>query len=143
MARDSDKNTAPSSQTWQPDANLNRSTARLVATEKTQIDTGRRWQHNFWVSDLGYLENVYSNLRQKIGFKPGDEMLDTYVNALIWGMFTTATTNAAVHFGKDCEENVHSIINTRGQKVRQLFEVSPLLIEEQWKSVEYQRLNGR
>ena len=31
----------------------------------------------------GYLEKVYSNLRQIIGRKPGDEMLDTYVNALI------------------------------------------------------------
>ena len=48
--------------------------------------------------------------------------------------------NAAVHLGKDYEEILHSIINTRGKKVRKLFEVSQLLIEEQETSVEYQRL---
>ena len=70
-------------------------------------------------------------------------MLDTNVNALIWKMFSTATMNAAVHLAKDYAENLHSIIHTRGKKVRQFFEVSQLLVEEQEKSVEYQRLNGR
>ena len=54
-----------------------------MATDKTQIDTGRRWEHNFLISDVGYLEKVFPNLRQKIGRKPGDGMLDTDVNALI------------------------------------------------------------
>ena len=57
-AGDSDKDTASSSQSWQSDVNLNRSTGRPVATKKTQKDTGRRWPHNFWASDVGYLEST-------------------------------------------------------------------------------------
>ena len=100
-----------------------------MATEKTGEDTGKRWLHNFWVSDAGFLEKVHSNL--KIGRKPGYDMLDTYVKALIRRMFMTATMIAAVHLGKDYEENLRSNKNTRGKKARQLFDISQLLIEEQ------------
>ena len=61
VARDTDKNTARALKRC--NRMLNGSTGRPVATGKTQIDTGRRWQHNLWVSDVGYLGKVNSDLR--------------------------------------------------------------------------------
>ena len=87
------------SRVWQPDANLNRSTGRPVAAEKTQEDMGQRL-HTFWVCDVKYFEKVHFNLRQKVGRKPGDE-----------------------------------IQTMRQQRVKQLFEISHLLIEEQQEEV--------
>ena len=83
------------------------STGRPVATEKTRKVTGRKWLHNFRVSEVKCLEKVHSNLRQKIDSKPDDEVLDTNENSLMWGMFMTVTMNAAVQLGQDNEENLH------------------------------------
>ena len=58
----------------------------------------KNWPNNFKI------EQVYSNLRQRIGRQPGDEMLDLNVTLLIWRMFMSATTGAAVHFGQDFQD---------------------------------------
>ena len=47
-----------------------------------------------------------------------------------------ATMNAAVHLGKDYEEQLHSIKSMRGKRVKQLFEKSRLLVEEQEEIIE-------
>ena len=35
-------------------------------------------------SNVGHLEKPYSNRRQKLGCQPGDDMLESDVNAMIW-----------------------------------------------------------
>ena len=57
------------------------------------------------VAHVPHLERVYSNLRQKIGRKSGDDMNDLDTKSLVWGMFMSATLDAAVHFGNYFLEN--------------------------------------
>ena len=67
----------------------------------------RQWPNNYRISfaSVPHLEKVCSKLRQKLGRKSGDDMNDLDTNLLIWGMFLSASLDAAVHLGKDCLEN--------------------------------------
>ena len=44
-------------------------------------------------------------MRQKIGRKSWDDMNGLDTNSLIWGMFMSATLDAAVQLGKESFEN--------------------------------------
>ena len=52
VARDTNEDTASSSQVWQSNANLDRSIGKPRATRKTQKVKGKNWPHNFWISDI-------------------------------------------------------------------------------------------
>ena len=121
---------------WQKDAERDESTRRLVATGTNQdllnfreSSEGTRrlvalmaensefidgndtvWLHNLHISTayVPHLEKVFSNVRQKLGRKPGDKMEDLDVNTSIWRVFMTATLQAADHLGNDYVENLHS-----------------------------------
>ena len=123
-AEDSNQNdAASSSQVRQKDAEMNASARRLAAAGRNQDldfqasarrlaaqnseiiddDDDSEWPNNNHISHayIPHLEKVYSNLRQKLGRKPGDNMEDLDVNTLLWGMFMTVTLQAAVHLGND------------------------------------------
>ena len=105
---------------WQSDVESNASAGRLAAEETNQnldfpasagkpaaegsglvdVDSARPNHFHTSVAHVPHLERVYSNLRQKIGRKSGDDMNDFDTNSLMWGMFMSATLDAAVHFGK-------------------------------------------
>ena len=116
-AEDSNYNdAASSSQVWQSDAKTNESAKRLAATGINQnlkfqasarrlaaensdvIDDDSEWPNNYRIfrAYVPQLEKVYSNLRQKLGRKPGVKMEDLDVNSLIWRMFLSVTLNAAI-----------------------------------------------
>ena len=85
------ENTASSSQVWHSDANTITSTLRPVA-ETTRKTTGTKLSHhNLEISrnNVGHLEKVYSNVRQKLGRQPGDDIPDIDVNAMfMWAGVT-------------------------------------------------------
>ena len=62
--------------------------------------------HNMTISPnfVGHLERVSSNVRQKHGRQPEDDMLEMDINMMIWGIFMSATLKAAVHRGQDRQE---------------------------------------
>ena len=71
------------------------------------VDVDSEWPNNYQISaaSVPHLENVYSNLRQKIGRKSGDDTNDLDTNSLIWEILMSATLDAAVHLGKDYLDN--------------------------------------
>ena len=110
-ARELSQDAASSSQVWQKDAEMDKSTRRLVAAEKDQEllnfhenlnsmrkleacgnsdinGVGKIWPQNLSVSTacVPHLEKVFSNVRQRYGLKLGDKMESLDVNAAIWGM---------------------------------------------------------
>ena len=123
VAEGLNENTASSSQVWHSDANT-------ITTNKT-IDT-KLFHHNFQISNVDHLKKVYSNVRLKLSRPQGDEMLDIDVNAMISGIFASATVKAAVHLGQDYQENLRTTKNnTDFKKVQTLFDISQKLIPNQ------------
>ena len=147
---------ASSSQVWQKDAEMDKSTRRLVAREKDQellnihenlkssrklvasgnsdIDgSGTIWPHNLHTSTayFSHLKKVLSNVRQRYGLKPGDNMEDLDVNTIIWGMFMSVTLQAAVHLGNEYAENLHSMNNQPKRTLKQFFNATEKLIRDQ------------
>ena len=101
-ARGWNENTASSSQVWHSDVNPNTSTGKPVAkTTKNPINT-KVSHHDLRISrnNVGHLEKVHSNVRQKLGRQPGDDMPEIDVNMLIWLTLMSATMKAAVHSGQ-------------------------------------------
>ena len=155
--REPNQDVASSSHVWQKDAEMDKSTRRLVAAEKDQehqnfhenlkstrklvahgnsdIDgIGTIWPHNLQTSIayVSHLEKFFSNVRQRYGRKPGDKMEDLDVNAIIWRMFMSVTLQATVHVGKDNAENLHSIKNQPKRTLKHLFNVTEkLMIRDQ------------
>ena len=129
------KDAASSSQVWQKDAEMDEGGRRPVATRTNQdllnfresSESTRRlvaltaettesidgndtvWPHNLHISTayVPHLEQVFSNARQKFGRKVEDKMEDLDVNTSRWGIFMTATLQAAVHLENDDVENLH------------------------------------
>ena len=59
----------------------------------------------------------FSNVRQKLSRPEGY----VEVSGMIWGIFMSATTEAAVYLGQDHEENLHGTKNTDFEQVKALF----------------------
>ena len=111
-----------------PGSEFSRKRARKLAAENSDIndEDSTKWPHNYRMSraNVPHLENVYSKSRQKLKRKPEDKMEDLDLNTLIWGMFMTATQQAAVHLGTDYFVNLHSNENQPQRTVKQLFDVT-------------------
>ena len=102
-AEDSNQNdAASSSQVWQSDVELNASAGKPAAEVSGIVDVDSARPNHFQMSvpHVPHLERAYSNLRQKIGRKSGDDMNNLDTNSLMWRMFMSATLDAAVHLGK-------------------------------------------
>ena len=85
----------------------------------------------WWQCDL---ETVHSNVRQKLNRPKGDTH-DIDVDAMICGIFMSATVKAAVHLGQDHQENLRTTKNTDFEKVIQLFDNSQKLILNQLEEI--------
>ena len=143
-AEDSDyTRAASSSQVWLSDAKANDRKLAAAGTNQDQSfqerarkladEVDSKWPHNYRISraDVPHLEKVYSNLRQPLERKPEDKIEDLDVNTLLWRMFMTVTQQAAVHFGNDYLENLHSTKNQPQRTVKQLFDVTKKLVRDQ------------
>ena len=109
VAREPNQDAASSSQVWQTDAEMDKSTTRLVVAEKDQelanfqknlkstrkhiapansdIDgNGTIRPHNLHISTVyvPLLEKVFSNVRWRYGLEPGGKMENLEENAIIW-----------------------------------------------------------
>ena len=52
-------------------------------------------------------------------------------HSVIWGMFMSVTLESAVFMGKNYLDNWHSIKNTKGLTMKQMFDISEKLVSEQ------------
>ena len=127
VPRDTNENTASSSQVWQPDVNPS-SSAGTPAAGTTKNPIGTRLSHqNLIISpnNVAYLQKkIYSSARRKLGRQLEDDMLEVDVNMMIWGTFMSATMKAAVHLGQDDQGNLRTTKNTDFEKGKQLFDRS-------------------
>ena len=99
VARDSNDNTASGFAVRQSDVNPSSSAGKFVAQmTKTPVGT-RLFHHNMTISpnNVGHLEKVYSNVRQKLGRQLRGDKPEIDVNAMIRPVFMSATMKAAVH----------------------------------------------
>ena len=99
VARYSGGKAASSSPVRQSDVNPSSSAGTLDA-KTTENSVSTRLSHHLRISYVGHLVNVCSNARQKLARQPKDDMLEIDVNMMIWGIFMSATTNAAAHLGR-------------------------------------------
>ena len=64
------------------------------------------------------MEKVFSIVTQRYGLSPMDQLKNLDVNTTIWGMFMSATLQAAVHLGEeyrkifDLQESTQDIFET-------------------------------
>ena len=84
-------------------------------------------------SNVDHLDKVYSNVRQKLGRQPKDDMLE--IDRIIWRIFMMlASMKAAVHLGQHYQENLRTTKNTDIQR--------KLIRDQNQKQTEYLRLVG-
>ena len=96
---------------------------RVVVAETTKNPIGTRLSHhNLTISwnFVGHLEKFYSNVRQKLGRPPGDDMPEIDVNTMIWRIFMSSTKKETVHLGQDHQENVEATKNTDFEKIKHM-----------------------
>ena len=78
-----------------------------------------------------YVEKVFDIVRQKLG-RPEDDTMDQIdTNLAMWRIFMTTCTKAAVHLGKDYEENLRVVRNTNFWELRPFFTTAQCLILNQ------------
>ena len=65
------------------------------------------------------------------GRSPTDDMNDLDVNIAIWRVFFNVTLQAAVHLGQDYMENLRITKNQLLKSVKELFQVTEMLIKDQ------------
>ena len=79
----------------------------------------------FFQNYAGHLEKLHSNVRQKLGRQPEDDMLEIDVNMMLWRMLMSA------HLGQDYHEILRTTKNTDFDKSKQLFDISQKLMKGQ------------
>ena len=86
VAKGLNKSTASSSQVCHSDANTITSAERPVAETTKETIGAKLSHHNFQISgsNVGHLEKVCSNVRQKLSRPQGSDVLDIDINAMIW-----------------------------------------------------------
>ena len=130
---DSNKSNASDSQVRDTDIEPNSSTGKHVA-RSIKITIGPRvFPHNLAMlpSNVEFLVKVFTYVRQQLGRPKEDKVEQANTNAMICGLFITASIKAAVHLGKDYEENVHVMKSTEFSKVRPLFSITQKLLFDQ------------
>ena len=102
------------------------------------VDSVRPNNFHIFVHYVPHDEKVFSNLRQKLGRKSGDDMNDLDTNSLILCM--SVTLDAAVHIGKELLETSHSSENQSQRTIRKWWQRSCSQIKQKFK--ENRRLIG-
>ena len=103
---------------------------KLQRKIEIQLQTTRMDHHNLQVTDYGYVEKVFTNLRRKLNRTEEDEIFDLKTNVLIWGLFMQTTVRSAIRLGLDYDQNLIACQNTNFEGIKTLFEISVRLIAE-------------
>ena len=106
-----------------------------IQLEKTMLD-----DQTLQVTDYGYVEKVFKNLRHKLSRSENDEIFDLTTNVLIWGLFMSTTMKSAVHPCREYQQNLIACRNTNFEDLKTLFDVTLRLIVEH--SLEIQNLSS-
>ena len=106
------------------------STRKLVPSDDNQCEKTTLEFHNVQISDHRYLEKVFKNLRQKLNLAEEAPVLDLKTNVLIWGLFMSTTTKAAVHLGPNYKDIFEVYRNTNFEQLKNLFDITQRLILE-------------
>ena len=85
---------------------------KLQRKIEIQLQTTRLYHHNLQVTDYGYVEKVFTNLRRKLNRTEDDEMFDLKTNMLIWGLLMTTTMKSAIHLGLENDQQLIACQNT-------------------------------
>ena len=112
---------------------------KLQRKIEIQLQTTRLDHHNLQVTDYGYVERVFTNLRRKLNGTEDDEMFHLKTNVLIWGLFMSTTMKSAIHLGLEYDQNLSAYQNTNFGGIKTLFDISLRLISEN--AVEIQNLS--
>ena len=96
---------------------------KLLRKIEIQLQTTRLDHHNLQVTDYGYVEKVFLNLRRKLNRKEDDEMFDLKTNVLIWVLFKSTTMKSAIHLGLECDQNLIACHNMNFEGIKTLFDI--------------------
>ena len=97
---------------------------------KIQLQATRLDHHNLPITDYGYVERVFTNLRRKLNRTEDDELFDLKTNVLIWGLFILTTVKSAIRLGLEDGQNLIACQNNNFEGVKTLFGFSLKLISE-------------
>ena len=111
-------------------AKRSRSCGNLRRKIQIQLQTTRLDHHNLQVTDYGYVEKVFTNLRRKLNRNEKDEMFDLTTIVLIWALFMSTTMKSAIHLGLEYEKNLIACQNHNFGGTNTLFDISLRLIAE-------------
>ena len=130
---DSNRSNASDSQVRDTDIEPNSSTGKRVARSTKITISPSVFPRNLAMlpSNVEYVVKVFTCVRQQLGRPKEDKMEQVNTNAMIWGLFITASIKAAVHLGKVYEENLHVMKNTEFSKFRPLFSITQKLMFDQ------------
>ena len=78
-----------------------------------------------------HMSKVCSIVRKIPGRTPTDDLNDLNVNTAVWGIFMNVTLQTAVHLGRDQMENLRFTKNQLLKSVKQFFQMTEKLIEDQ------------
>ena len=101
---------------------------KLQRKIEIQLQTTRLDRQNLQVTEYGYVEKVFTNLRRKLNRTEDDDMFDLKTNVLIWGLFMSTTMKSAIHLGLDYDQNLIVCQNTNFEGIKTLFDISLRLI---------------
>ena len=107
--------------------------SRNSGTSENSEAGSRKWPYNFHVSPavVPHMGKVYSIVRKIYGRSPTGDLNDLDVNTAVWGICMNVTLQTAVPLGQDCMENLRLTKNQLLKSVKQLFQVTEKLIEDQ------------
>ena len=99
-------------------------------------------------ASVPHMEKVYSIVRKIYGRSRMDDLDDLDVNTAVWGIFMNVTLQAAVHLGQDYMQNLRFTKNQLLKSVKQLFQATQQLIEDQKEinnltAIDYKELTWR
>ena len=81
-------------------------------------------------SDDEYIENVSTNVRQKLNRPEGDRMLDQRVNVSIWRLFKSTTMKGLIDVGENLQREGRSLF---GQFEKSTRERITILVDKVWR----------
>ena len=130
LQQDRNPNPVTCSQVWIGDNQSQKSCGKLQQSIGIQLEKTRLDDQTLQVTEYGYVEKVFKNLRHKLSRSENDEMFDLTINVLIWGLFMSTTMKSAVRPCREYQQNLIACRNTNFEDLKTLFDITLRLIVE-------------
>ena len=109
-----------------------RSCRNLQRNMEIQLQITRLDHHNLQVTDCKYVDNIFTNLRRKLGRSENDEMFDLKTNVQS-GDWMSTTMKSAAHLGREYQPNLIACRNSNFEEIKTLFDITLRLITPEGK----------